>query len=211
MAQNNKVVLLFSGGIDSTVLLYWLIEEKYKLYPLIINYGQVTFEGEYIAATKILDRLKISNLFTIDISEISKIGKGALLGQYPKDVVSYRDWHNAEFFPNRNLMLMTIATNYAYKINASNIAIGVVGDSYRDTSMDFLNSFKKCIGISLMSVNVIAPFVEKARESVIKESIRLGVPIENTYSCNALGDRHCLLCSSCYEREMALSFKEQID
>ncbi|MDD2492155.1 MAG: 7-cyano-7-deazaguanine synthase, partial [Bacteroidales bacterium] len=125
--------------------------------------------------------------------------------EYPKDLTSYSDWYNTEFFPNRNLMLLTLATSYAYKINASNIAIGAVGVSYRDTSLSFLSSFMKCIEISLMPVNIIAPFADRQRDEVIQQAVRLNVPIEKTFSCNALSDRHCQLCSSCHEREVAFN------
>ncbi|TAH60803.1 MAG: hypothetical protein EWM50_06365 [Gottschalkiaceae bacterium] len=210
MQENRKVVLLLSGGIDSTVLLYWLIEKNYEVFPLIINYGQVTFEGEYKSAASILYDLGMENIFTVDISEISKLGKGTLIGQYPKDVTSYNGWYNTEFFPNRNIMLLILATSYAYKINASNIAIGVVGASYKDTSLSFLNSFMKCIEISLMPINIIAPFADRQRDEVIKQAIRLNVPIEKTFSCNALSERHCQLCSSCHDREMAFNLMSRL-
>lgn len=204
MEQNNKVVLLLSGGIDSTVLLYWLKERKYEVFPLIVNYGQITFRSEYKHSANILKDLDINNLFHINISGISQIGKGSLLGDYPEDVTSYSEWYSKEFFPNRNLILLTLASSYAYKIKANNVAIGVVGESYKDTSLDFLNNVTKCLKDSLMSVNIIAPFVEKERKEVIEQAAYLNVPLKKTFSCNAQSDRHCQLCNSCYERELSL-------
>ncbi|GEM_PF-1409708 len=205
MYQNNRVVLLLSGGIDSTVLLYWLIKEKYEVFPLIINYGQVTYNSEYQHSVNILNDFKMKDLYSIDVSQLSKIGKGALTGQYPDDLTSNEEWYDKEFFPNRNLILLTLASNYAYKINADNLAIGLVGDSYRDTSMDFLNSFKDCLEKSLIPMHIIAPFTEKKREEVIKQAIDLRVPLNKTFSCNALSGRHCQLCNSCYERQVSLN------
>lgn len=202
MQQNKRVVLLLSGGIDSTVLLYWLVEKGYEIFPLIINYGQVTFGSEYRHSTNILNGLDINNLFSIDISQVSRVGMGSLVGEYPNDVTSQNEWHSTEFFPNRNLILLTLATSYAYKMGVSNIAIGVVGKSYKDTSLDFLNSLMKCLEASLMPVNIIAPFADREREEVIKSAVRLGVPLKMTFSCNALNNRHCYLCNSCYEREI---------
>lgn len=210
MRKNKKVVLLLSGGIDSTVLLYWLIERNFTVFPLIVNYGQVTFVREVSTVKDILSNLNIESLLQINVPEISELGRGALTGEYPKDVTSYNEWYSAEFFPNRNLMLLMLASNYAYKINACNVAIGVVGESYSDTSLSFLDSVKKCIEISLMQIDIIAPFANRKKDEIIRESIRLRVPIEKTFSCNALSERHCLLCSSCHERESALNQREEL-
>lgn len=210
MQRNEKVVLLLSGGIDSTVLLYWLIEMNYEVFPLIINYGQTTFEGEYNASVNILNNLDIRDILSIDVSEISTFGKGSLNGEYPKDVTSHSEWFETEFFPNRNLILLTLATSYAHSIDSSNIAIGVVGDSYKDTSLVFLNSFVRCIEDSLAPISILAPFVGKEREEVVKQAIHLDVPIDKTFSCNALSDRHCQLCSSCYDRELAFDLKTKL-
>lgn len=205
MQQNKEIVLLLSGGIDSTVLLYWLVEKGYTIFPLIINYGQITYESEYRHSIDILKELSIDNLFHVDIPELSKVGRGTLIGEYPQSLTSYSEWYITEFFPNRNLILLTVATSYAYMLNTTNVAIGLVGKSYKDTSLDFLNSFINCLEISLMSVNVIAPFADKDREQVIMEAVRLDVPLKKTFSCNALSNRHCQLCSSCLEREFAFN------
>ncbi len=82
-----------------------------------------------------------------------------MLGQYPENITSYDEWYKSEFFPpNRNLILLTLASNYAYKMDIDDIAIGIVGHSYKDTSKNFLNSFEKCMESSLKKVNIIAPF-----------------------------------------------------
>lgn len=203
MQQNKKVVLLLSGGIDSTVLLYWLNARNYEIFPIIINYGQITYEGEKTHAIDVLSDLDINDLYSINVPQLSKLGSGSLIGEYPNEVISDNEWHDIEFFPNRNLIMLILASSYAYKINADNLAIGVVGKSYKDTSLKFVNSFKNCIENSLRSINIIAPFADKEREEVIKQAIELTVPLQKTFSCNSLSDRHCQLCNSCYERELA--------
>ncbi|SHJ56949.1 preQ(0) biosynthesis protein QueC [Clostridium amylolyticum] len=205
---NNKVVLLFSGGIDSTVLLFYLIRKKYDIFPLYINYGQTSYEGEIAAIEKIIEGLINNKLMIINIQDVSKIGCGSLVGEYPNDVTSREDWYKDEFFPNRNLILLSLAAAYAYKINATNIAIGVVGDSYSDTSKEFLDEMKKTLEISLGKYNIIAPYANMDRKKVIEDAIRYNVPIELTFSCNSVGNRHCMLCTSCLDRENALLLKK---
>lgn len=197
--KNKKVVLLLSGGIDSIVLLYYLLDKEYEVYPCHINYGQKTLKGELKAIKEIVSDLNINSVFEIDIHKIGGIGKGSLIGEYPEEIVEKREWLNSEFFPNRNLMLLCIAAMYAYQINADNIGIGLVGKSYKDTSEKFITQFKNIIEYSLKNIDIIAPYIEKDKTCIINDAVKLHVPLEATFSCNALGDRHCMLCTSCIE------------
>ena len=210
MQENYKVVLLLSGGIDSTVLLYWLLNKEYDVYPMIVNYGQTTFQAEYKSVIEILENLDTRKLLIINIPEVSVLGSGTLIGEYPENITSDCEWYNTEFFPNRNLLLLTLATSYAYSIESTNVAIGVVGDSYKDTSLSFLNNFNECITNSLKEINIIAPFADKQRELVVREIVNLNVPIHKTFSCNTLSERHCQLCNSCREREEAFLLMDSI-
>ncbi|TCW33242.1 preQ(0) biosynthesis protein QueC [Thermohydrogenium kirishiense] len=208
--EDNKVVLLYSGGIDSTVLLYRLVESKYDVYPFFINYGQNSVKGEITAIYKILDEYLKKKLFILNVPEIRNIGKGSLVGEYPKNLGSIEEWYQSEFFPNRNMILISIGAAYCYKIGASKLAIGVVGISYKDTTKIFLSGIERLLNNSLKNIKIIAPFAELPREEVVKESVRLNVPIELTFSCNSSGERHCLLCTSCYEREKALQLRQKL-
>lgn len=209
--EDNKAILLFSGGIDSTVLLFWLISRNFEVFPLFINYGQKSYEGELKAVNKILKDLnKQNNLLILDLHELKFVGSGALVGEYPKNASSHDEWYTNEFFPNRNMILLSIATAYGYKINVFKIAIGVVGISYQDTTKSFLEAMKIILEQSIAKYELIAPFAEQPRQKVIEEAYRLKVPLSKTFSCNATGNRHCLLCTSCYEREEALHLYERL-
>lgn len=207
--QNEKVILLFSGGIDSTVLLFWLLDRKYEVYPLHINYGQKSFEGELKAIKNIVSGLTEQNLLVLELPALHSIGRGSLVGEYPQEVSDRNEWYASEFFPNRNMILISIAAAYGYKLQAFNIAIGLVGNSYKDTSKAFLDMTDMILEKSLAKFTLIAPFVEMPRQKVIEEAANLRVPIEHTFSCNATGNRHCLLCTSCFEREEALKLYKQ--
>lgn len=89
--EDNKVVLLYSGGIDSTVLLYRLVESTYDVYPFFINYGQNSVKGEITAIYKILDEYLKKKLFILNVPEIRNIGKGSLIGEYPKNLGSIEE------------------------------------------------------------------------------------------------------------------------
>lgn len=208
--ENNKVVVLFSGGIDSTVLIYYLLQKGYDIFPLYINYGQVTYKGEIMAVNDIIETLHINRLMELDISDTNKIGCGSLIGNYPENITSGEEWYKNEFFPNRNLLLLSLAATYAYKIECTNLAIGVVGNSYKDTSFEFLSKVTNLLLYSLGEYKIIAPYANKDRRIVIEDAVRLNVPLEKTFSCNANGTKHCRLCISCRDREKAFRLRKKI-
>lgn len=201
----NKVILLYSGGIDSTVLYYWLLDKGFDVFPMHINYGQVTYYGELRSINNITNKLSKRSPIFINIPELKNVGKGSLIGDIQTSNFSQIDWMEVEFFPNRNMILLSIAASYAYKLNVNMLSIGVTGiNSYKDTNGIFIKNMEQVLSISLYPIKIIAPFVDRARKFVINEAMRLNVPIEDTFSCNCLGDRHCLLCSSCLDRQEAL-------
>ncbi|HWR38125.1 MAG TPA: 7-cyano-7-deazaguanine synthase [Patescibacteria group bacterium] len=201
----NRVAILVSGGIDSTVLLYRLINEGYEVTPVYINYGQNSQCGELSAIKSIMDSCLFEKLVEIDFPEARKLGKGSLVGEYPSEVGKTEHWFQAEFFPNRNMILISLAAAYCYKIGISTIAIGVVGkQSYSDTTKAFIEAMNAALSISLGNFSIIAPYVEKSRTIVVKDAVKYNVPVEKTFSCNSVGDRHCNYCISCFERERVI-------
>jgi len=54
-----KVMVLLSGGVDSTACIGYYIKKKYQIYALFINYGQQDIEKESVAATAVADYYNI--------------------------------------------------------------------------------------------------------------------------------------------------------
>ncbi len=206
--EGNSVVLLFSGGIDSTVLLYKLIADGYSVYPLHIDYGQITVKGEIAAITSILNGCNLSHdLFRLNVPDIARIGAGTLIGEYPKEKYDLQEWYKKEFFPNRNLMLLTFAAIYCYKIAVNHVAIGITGErSYADTSAQFIDSMNQLFSQTLYNIKVFAPYSNTPRHVLMDEGLRLHVPFDKTFSCNVSSDHHCLFCTSCADREIAFKY-----
>lgn len=211
----NKTVILLSGGIDSTVLLYRLIAAGHDLTPLYINYGHFPYTGELAAVKAILPSHLLDRLAIITLPGIRALGSGSLIGEYPTNLSSKEHWFKYEFFPNRNMILISLAAAYCHKTGAQNIAVGFVGEnSYSDTTIAFVDAMSVALKASVGDMLIIAPYAEQSREVVITDAARYNVPIERTFSCNSLGDRHCQFCVSCFEREQAINrlrdLREQI-
>ena len=202
----SRTVLLISGGIDSTVLLYRLIEEGHHVMPLFVNYGQITMNGELAAINTILGPELKSRLVILELPGLRRLGAGSLVGDFPENLGSRQNWFESEYFPNRNMILLSLAAAIAQRDNFNNIAIGLAGtSSYTDTTMGFIKQMTAVFDVVLGNMSIIAPYTGKPRSVVIDDAIRLSVPLDKTFSCNALGDRHCQFCVSCLERDEALS------
>jgi argininosuccinate synthase len=39
-SENRRVVLAYSGGLDTSCILVWLIEQKYEVVAMLANIGQ---------------------------------------------------------------------------------------------------------------------------------------------------------------------------
>jgi len=54
-------------------------------------------------------------------------------------------------------------------------------------------------------VRIELPLRGKTKVGVLRMGLRLGVPLELTWSCHRDGKRHCGRCSSCIERREAFA------
>ncbi|MEN3033457.1 MAG: 7-cyano-7-deazaguanine synthase, partial [Aquificaceae bacterium] len=95
MANVNKVVVLFSGGVESTCLLYYHLRRGDIVYPLYIRAGHPWEELELKNAQRLwrFTRLRYKNLMPIRVSS------------FPVKTLRTKE----VFIPLRNLSLLAIA------------------------------------------------------------------------------------------------------
>ena len=76
--MQKKAIVLLSGGLDSLLTLAIAINESEQIFPLHLNYGQVTQARELKAFNDILSHYKIENKLIVDIEYLKKIGGSSL-------------------------------------------------------------------------------------------------------------------------------------
>lgn len=198
-------VMLYSGGMDSTVLLYKL---KPNVKALMCNYGQRhRKEIEYARDICIENRIKWD---TIDISAIHPlIHKGALSGHEPVPEGHYAEESmKATISPNRNMIILSIAVAHAIAIGARNVWYAAhAGDHaiYPDCRPEFVEALDKAIylGNRWSEIHLVAPFLQMSKSDIVQEGTRYGVPFARTWSCYKGGELHCGKCGTCVERREA--------
>ena len=116
-----KTILIYSGGLDSTTLLYKLKAEGREVKALSINYGQKHIK-ELAAAEKICATLGVE-FKVVDLSGIKSLLRGS---SQTDDSVVVPDGHYAEdvmkktIVSNRNMIMLAVAGAWAISERESN-------------------------------------------------------------------------------------------
>jgi len=206
------VVVLASGGLDSTTLAYHLRDMGAKTRLLSFDYGQ-RHARELECARQVADGLGIPH----DVADLRSVG-GLLRGSALTDPrVLVPDGHyaaesmRATVVPNRNAVMLDIAVAVAIANGCDAVAFGAHGGDhavYPDCRPEFVAAFTASAmlanqGFLPDGFQVVAPFLDCHKAEIVRLGSRLGVPFAATWSCYKGGTVHCGTCGTCTERREA--------
>lgn len=206
-----KTVLIYSGGMDSTVLLYKLLRDGGKVFCLSFDYGQ-KHRKELLSARKICKYLNVPYKI-VDIKSVKSLMAGsALTSDIEVPEGHYRDRNmRLTVVPNRNMIFLALAIAQAISIKFGRVAIAVhAGDHaiYPDCRPIFVDAMKEVSKIAdYKSVGVYAPFLNMTKKDIARLGKKLGVPFEQTWTCYKGLKQPCGKCGACVERQEALAEK----
>ena len=188
--MSKDVVLILSGGLDSSTLLYKLLNEGNNVTALSFNYGQKAA----IEIERAAEICKMNDVphFVFDIQNIVDLLSSSLTDQ-----------------DNDNVEEPALATAFAISNNKEEVYYGAikadVGD-YPDTTPEFLEKINELNKVNNYEyIPVCAPFIDTDKKDVVKLALKLGVPIEKTWSCYVNNDgTPCGECFSCKSRIKAI-------
>jgi len=174
-----KTVIVLSGGMDSTTLLYKLRAEWKEVFALSFDYGQ-KHKKELWYASKSCEKLWVPHKI-VDITNItSLISNSSLTSDIPMP-----EWHYADdnmkktVVPNRNMIMSSIAIWYAVNIGAEEIALWVHDgdhDVYPDCRPEFIEALNVIAQIAnYKSIYIYAPFLWWNKVTILKEWLELWV------------------------------------
>lgn len=212
-----KTVVIFSGGMDSTTMLYALRAQGHELRCIGFDYGQ-RHRVELEAAANIA-ALTNTPYQTIDLSSIGPVIAGQSSQVNPE--VEVPDGHYTEesmkatVVPNRNMIMLSIAVAHAISIDFDAVAYGAhAGDHtiYPDCREVFVDAMKSVIGLcDWKKVELLTPYLHKSKAEIASEGHSLEVPFGQTWSCYKGGDTHCGTCGTCVERREAFELAKITD
>lgn len=203
-----KSIIIYSGGLDSTVLLYQLLAEGHTVQALSINYGQ-KHAVELERAAKITQNLKVPHEVA-DLSSIGKLLKNSSLTSAGLDVPEghyAEDSMKSTVVPNRNMLMLSVAAAWAMSEKYDTVAYAAHGGDhhiYPDCREEFAQAVDQTIQLAdWHKVSLYRPFVNLSKADIVKLGSELNVPFDQTWSCYKGGERHCGRCGTCIERREA--------
>lgn len=203
-----KTILVFSGGMDSTTLLYKLYRGGDRILCLSFDYGQ-RHKKELDCACKICKLLKVPHR-VVNIKNLKSLMAGsALTSKIAVPRGHYEDKNmKATVVPNRNMIFLTLAIAQAVSLKYDRVAIAVhAGDHaiYPDCRPEFIRKMGAVSGIAnYRAVKIYTPFLKMTKRQIARLGQKLGVDYSKTWTCYAGRARPCGECGACIERAEAL-------
>ncbi|MCP4201857.1 MAG: 7-cyano-7-deazaguanine synthase QueC [bacterium] len=218
MEEGGAVVIL-SGGMDSTTLLYWMLEKMpdgRRLEALSFDYGQ-RHRRELEHAALVCEAARVPHE-VVDLSEIRDCLRGSALTDDGVAVPHghYQDASMKEtVVPNRNMILLSVAAGYCFAWGKRMLAYAAhAGDHaiYPDCRPGFIEAMRGVLAVAHYEpLMLLTPFSAMTKADIVREGDRLRVPWELTYSCYEGGDLHCGRCGTCTERREAFGLADSGD
>jgi 7-cyano-7-deazaguanine synthase len=215
MANTTKipVLVLASGGLDSTVLMYSLAHDGYAVLGVSVQYGQRHGLRELVALKSHpqFPLREISVDLTYDTSSLTN--RDIPTPDLDRDHVPGNPSPKS-YVPFRNLTMLSIACGLAEDLGISLVAFGAHRSDqygYWDTSQKFVQALQRVVELSRgIPIEILAPFAQLTKAEIVQKGLELGVPFERTWSCYD-GQGPCGTCPTCRERQKAFESCEVKD
>lgn len=189
-----RLVNLVSGGLDSTLIGVLAKEEGHVLFPLFIDYGQRAAQKEWTTCLRVHNDLALPTPVRMDLSGFGQVILSGLTS-------TKLDIKENAFTPGRNLMFLLMGSAYAFQVNASQLAIGLLSEAaslFPDQGSDFILKSESAIHAALgRHIKITTPLSDFTKQDVIQLAKNKGV--QGTYSCHSGEDSPCGVCISCLE------------
>ena len=195
--------VLFSGGLDSAVLLAHALKEG-PVQPLYVSVGLAWETQERAAAEAVLAGVadgELRPLVTLraDMHDIYPATHWAIKGSAP----AYDTPDEDVYIEGRNIVLLAKASVFMARASIRRVFLGpLAGNPFPDASAEFFAAMARALSIGLDSpIEIETPFAAMHKADVSKLGESLGVAMERSLSCmQPVASVHCGRCSKCRER-----------
>lgn len=194
----NKLVLAFSGGMDSSVLLYMAAVQGFEeIHTLSFDYGQrhkrelANVADQISNAQKKYPNTLITNRcinarYIREISAVSSLTNNNIANPNISEMAG--DAQPITYVPFRNMQFLSICAAYAESLKAGYVWYGAAQvDSLAgmwDGTHDFVDAMNRVIEQNRRNKILIeAPLLHLCKKTIIQAGVDLGVDFSKTWTC----------------------------
>lgn len=212
-----KAVILLSGGLDSSTILYQAKADGCECYAISFNYQQRHWQ-ELEAAKAIAHCAGVVDHQLVSF-DLRQWGGSALTDdriELPQNRSRSEMAQNipVTYVPARNTIFLSFALAYAETLSAERVYIGVNAldySGYPDCRPDYIEAMQEVFRLGTKqgregkAIAIFAPLIHLKKAEIVQLGNQLGVPWEKTWSCYCGGDVPCGICDSCQLRLRAFT------
>ncbi|MFJ7972869.1 7-cyano-7-deazaguanine synthase QueC [Psychrobacillus sp. NPDC096389] len=208
--KQEKAIIVFSGGQDSTTCLFWAKERFREIEAVTFDYGQ-RHHLEIECAKAITEELGIKH-HILDMSLLNQLAPNALT----RDDIEVEDGEEgglpSTFVPGRNMLFLSFAGVLASQVGAKHIVTGVCEtdfSGYPDCRDIFVKSLNVTINLAMDDTFVLDTplmWLNKAQTWELADELgALEFVREKTLTCyNGVIADGCGECPACKLRKRGL-------
>jgi 7-cyano-7-deazaguanine synthase len=218
-----KAVILLSGGLDSSTVLYQAKADGCDCYAISFDYQQ-RHRRELESAAAIAQGASVTQhqvvSFDLRLWGGSALTDDSIAVPSDRSLAEMADHIPVTYVPARNTIFLSFALAYAETIEAERVYIGVNSldySGYPDCRPDYLRAMQEVFRLGTKQgregqpIQIVAPLVQLKKTEIIQLGDRLGVPWEKTWSCYTGKAAACGICDSCRLRLAAFAEVGQVD
>ena len=210
-----KIIVVYSGGLDSFTLLNEAIRSGKDVFALSFDYGQ-KHSKELDCVEKFCAQESIDSKI-VDVSSIKELFQGFSLtdeidipkGHYEDDSMK------STVVPNRNMILISLALGYAVTKEAEEVWFGAhAGDHaiYPDCRPEFVEKMDAVARIANYSpIAVKAPYIAMSKTEILAIGLNMQLDYGLTWTCYEGKELACGSCGACHERLESFAANNVID
>jgi 7-cyano-7-deazaguanine synthase len=198
----DRIVLLASGGLDSSVMLGEVARKGRHVYPVYIQAGLGWERHELPTLKRFVRALKLPNIEPV---RVLKLPMADLVGDHwsvtGRGVPGYNAALASNYILGRNLSLLSKAAIFCGRERIGEIAMAPLeSNPFPDARPEFFRAFAKVVELGVgIKLKVRTPFAGFSKADVVRHGA--GMPLELTVSCaQPNGNVHCGACTKCAER-----------
>ena len=197
--------VLFSGGLDSAVLLALELQTSARVQPIHVRAGLAWEPAEaraierLVAVPPFTGRVEPVATPAVDMRDVYPPTHWAVTGTPP----AYDTPDEDVYLEGRNIVLIAKAAVLCARLRIERLVLGPLqGNPFPDARPQFFETMARAMSLGLdRPLAIAAPLSHLHKEDVVKLGVTLDVPLELTLSCmNPVADTHCDKCSKCRER-----------